>query len=122
MEQTLIISPWVFYAIDLLTTFRAMFIISFVLSLVVLLVTSLFYTFDFYCENDTYLVDKNDPRYKSLRTSSIILLISLIILILIPKESTIYKMLIVNETTYEQVDEVVKIIDNKTDEIIEALK
>lgn len=122
MEQTSIISPWVFYAIDLLTTVRAMFVISFVLSLAVLLVTSLFSIFDFYCGNDTYLVDKNDPRYKSLRTSSIILLISLIILILIPKESTIYKMLIANEITYDRMDDVIKIIDNKTDEIIEALK
>ena len=122
MEQTSIISPWVFYAIDLLTTFRAMFVISFVLSLAVLLVTSLFSIVDFYCGNDTYLVDKNDPRYKSLRTSSIILLISLIILILIPKESTIYKMLIANEITYERADEVVKMIDNKADAIVEALR
>ena len=118
MEQTSIISPWIFYAIDLLAKFQGMLMILVALSFVV----SLYCILDYWFINDSYLVDKNNPRYKPLKISIIVLLISLILLVLIPTESTVYKMLIANEITDERMDDVIKIIDNKTDEIIEALK
>lgn len=118
MEQTSIISPWIFYAIDLLTKFQGVLIILAALSFVVLL----FYMCYFYFENGSYFVDKNSRHYKPLKISIIVLSVSLILLVLIPTESTVYKMLIANEITYERMDDVIKIIDNKTDEIIEALK
>lgn len=118
MEQTSIISPWVFYTIDLLAKFQGMLIILTFLSFAAFL----FYICDFYFENGSYFVDKNSSHYKPLKTSFIVLSVSLILLVLIPAESTVYKMLIANEITYEQVDEVVKMIDNKTDAIVEALR
>lgn len=117
MEQTSIISPWVFYAIDLLTKFQGILMMLAALSFV----ASLFCMFDNCFKNDSYLVNKNSPQYKPLKISIIVLSISLILLVLIPTESTVYKMLIANEITYERMDDVIKIIDNKTDEIIEAL-
>ena len=118
MEQTSIISPWIVYAIDFLTTFQMILIMLFALSLV----SSMFCVFNFYCENDTCLISKNSPLYKPLRISSIVMLTSLILLMFIPKETTMYKMLIASEITYERADEVVKMIDNKADAIVEALR
>lgn len=73
-----------------------------------------------------YLDDKPENEYIQIRNTCkkaiACLLISSTLIIIIPKESTMYKMIIANELTYEKVNFIVETVNDKVDKIMEIKK
>lgn len=111
-----IINPMFFYLADICETIK---VLSFILSLVsgaaLIFMAFLIYDECSYCNNDS--------EYKLLKRwtkiAGIILAISLTLLLLVPREATLYKMQLAKLTTVENVDKTFEYINKAVDKILE---
>lgn len=115
MEQTQIISPWVFYWIDVLSKINAFSIIAVIIALFLTLSLLLYRIVDYPIDDELVAINK---AIKKLIAISIV---CTLVVIIIPSESTMYKMLIANEVTYERAETVIQVIDEKVEAIMDRI-
>lgn len=115
MEQTQIISPWVFYWIDVLSKINAFSIIAVIIALFLIVSLLLYRTVDYPLDDELVAINK---AIKKLIAISIV---CTLVVIIIPTKSTMYKMLIANEVTYERAETVIQVIDEKVEAIMNRI-
>ena len=112
-----VISPWLFYVIDLLDKLRETAIIVFWIIVVTVLVVGLFSLLE--CE---YWEDEIIQKLKkALKFSVIPIVISSVMYIAIPSKDVTYKMLVAKYVTYENIDKATDTIKDGVDYIFEKL-
>lgn len=116
MEQTQIISPWVFYWIDVLSKINIFFTVAVIIALFLIISLLLYRTVVDYPLDDE-LVAINKAIKKLIAISIVCTLVATII----PSQSTMYKMLIANEVTYERAETVIQVIDEKVEAIMDRI-
>lgn len=115
MEQTQIISPWVFYWIDVLSTlgFLSVLIVLCLITGTTLLLIVL--------NEELSREEFEEASRKILKVSISIIILCLIVNVSIPSQSTMYKMLIANEVTYERAETVIQVINEKVEMIMDRI-
>ena len=112
-----IISPWIFYLINLLSNIDTLCSMLTFLSFLVLLGLILYQWAN--------VLDSDDDIWESFikwrKRTAITLVISILGLIFIPTEETMYKMLVANYVTYENVETATDVIKNSVDYIFDKL-
>lgn len=112
-----VISPWLFYIIDLLDKLREMAIIVF------WIIVAAFFLVGFAAllEGENW-EDKTILKLKKgLKLSIIPIVITSVMYIAIPSKETIYKMLVSKYVTYENIDKATDTIKDGVDYIFEKL-
>lgn len=114
-----VISPWIFYVVDLLSkASKAFWIIGIALPCV-------FFLFYFFSLGDLYK-DEEIERFKEKQKGNvkkviITTIICVVGIVAIPSEETMYKMLVARYVTYENIDKATKSIKDGVDYIFEKL-
>lgn len=112
-----IISPWIFYLINLLSNIDTLCSMLTFLSFLVLLGLILYQWAN--------VLDSDDDIWESFikwrKRTAITLVISILGLIFIPTEETMYQMLVANYVTYENVETATDVIKNSVDYIFDKL-
>lgn len=112
-----VISPWLFYIIDLLDKLREVAIIVFW----IIVVTILIIGFIALLEGE-YWEDKIIQKLKkALKLSVIPIVISSVMYVAIPSKDVMYKMLVSKYVTYENIDKATNTIKDGVDYIFEKL-
>lgn len=112
-----VISPWLFYVIDLLDKLREVAIIVFWIIVVTILITG----FVALLEGE-YWEDKIIQKLKkALKLSVIPIVISSVMYVTIPSKDVMYKMLVSKYVTYENIDKATNTIKDGVDYIFEKL-
>ncbi|WP_370747037.1 hypothetical protein [Faecalibacillus intestinalis] len=112
-----VISPWLFYIIDLLDKLREVAIIVFWIIVVTILITG----FVALLEGE-YWEDKIIQKLKkALKLSVIPIVISSVMYVAIPSKDMMYKMLVSKYVTYENIDKATNTIKDGVDYIFEKL-
>lgn len=112
-----VISPWLFYVIDLLGKLREMAIIVFWIIVVTILITGFFALLE-----GEYWEDKIIQKLKkALKLSVIPIVISSVMYVTIPSKDVMYKMLVSKYVTYENIDKATNTIKDGVDYIFEKL-
>lgn len=112
-----VISPWLFYVIDLLDKLREVAIIVFWIIVVTILITG----FVALLEGE-YWEDKIIQKLKNaLKLSVIPIVISSVMYVAIPSKDMMYKMLVSKYVTYENIDKATNTIKDGVDYIFEKL-
>lgn len=112
-----VISPWLFYVIDLLDKLREVAIIVFWIIVVTILITG----FVALLEGE-YWEDKIIQKLKkALKLSVIPIVISSVMYVAIPSKDMMYKMLVSKYVTYENIDKATNTIKDCVDYIFEKL-
>lgn len=112
-----VISPWLFYVIDLLDKLRKVAIIVFWIIVVTILITG----FVALLEGE-YWEDKIIQKLKkALKLSVIPIVISSVMYVAIPSKDMMYKMLVSKYVTYENIDKATNTIKDGVDYIFEKL-
>lgn len=112
-----VISPWLFYTIDLLDKFRETAIIVFWIIVVAIFMVG----FAAFLEGE-YWEDKTILKLKKgLKLSIIPVVITSIMYIAIPSKDVMYKMLVTKYVTYENIDKATDTIKDSVDYIFEKL-
>lgn len=113
-----VISPWVFYAINLLNKL-------FNVCVAILIFVPILFFLYWFIMNDFYFDEEyeefNQKMKKRLNVIVIIVSISLVGIIAIPSEETMYKMLVAKYVTYENIDKATESIKDGVDYIFEKL-
>lgn len=112
-----VISPWLFYVIDLLDKLREVAIIVFWIIVVTILITG----FVALLEGE-YWEDKIIQKLKkALKLSVIPIVISSVMYVAITSKDMMYKMLVSKYVTYENIDKATNTIKDGVDYIFEKL-
>lgn len=112
-----VISPWLFYVIDLLGKLREMAIIVFWIIVVTIFITGFFALLE-----GEYWEDKIIQKLKkALKLSVISIVISSVMYVAIPSKDVMYKMLVSKYVTYENIDKATNTIKDGVDYIFEKL-
>lgn len=112
-----VISPWLFYVIDLLSKLREMAIIVFWIIVVTIFITGFFALLE-----GEYWEDKIIQKLKkALKLSVIPIVISSVMYVAIPSKDVMYKMLVSKYVTYENIDKATNTIKDGVDYIFEKL-
>ena len=112
-----VISPWLFYIIDLFDKLREVAIIVFWIIVVTILITG----FVALLEGE-YWEDKIIQKLKkALKLSVIPIVISSVMYVAIPSKDMMYKMLVSKYVTYENIDKATNTIKDGVDYIFEKL-
>lgn len=112
-----VISPWLFYIIDLLGKLREMAIIVFWIIVVTIFITGFFALLE-----GEYWEDKIIQKLKkALKLSVIPIVISSVMYVAIPSKDVMYKMLVSKYVTYENIDKATNTIKDGVDYIFEKL-
>ena len=118
--MTPVISPWVFYAMSVVDVFKVIFtafgIITAIVSIVIIILT-------FMTKLDYGEDDKDYLQFKAIRKPIIIFaIVTLMLGTLIPSESTITKMIIAQNVTYERVEQATNTVENVYNDIMDLFK
>lgn len=136
-----IISPWIFYIIDVLSRLRWVFFLIPCVIMAIIGIKYFYYHSDEFCEkcrekyyqtpnihpSEAYkkaMNDVDDGKKKALASLKKGCIASLIIILftsLIPSQETMYKMLVANYVTYENIDTATNAIKDGVDYIFEKL-
>lgn len=112
-----VISPWLFYIIDLLDKLREVAIIVFWIIVVTILITGFIALLE-----GEYWEDKIIQKLKkALKLSVIPIVISSVMYVAIPSKDMMYKMLVSKYVTYENIDKATNTIKDGVDYIFEKL-
>lgn len=112
-----VISPWLFYVIDLLDKLREVAIIVFWIIVVTILITGFVALLE-----GGYWEDKIIQKLKkALKLSVIPIVISSVMYVAIPSKDMMYKMLVSKYVTYENIDKATNTIKDGVDYIFEKL-
>lgn len=109
-----IVSPWVFYLIDTISNLFAALMLVVIVSAGTAAVAWLISLIG---EEETIIKKWTKRIYPPL----IVCIISLIIMVFIPSQETMYKMLVANFVTYENVETATDVIKDSVDYIFEKL-
>ena len=114
-----IINPWWFYLVQMCGTFKCMFYIfgTIIIFIGTVLLVGKYVDIYFY-ESDC---DSDKKYLTQLKRTCIIGIIVFILGTLIPTEDTLIKMQIAKFGTYSNAEKVLKVIDEKTDALIDAI-
>ena len=117
-----IINPWIFYLIDILSSLKGISLTVIVLAILGLITTGLVMVI---AKVDSFY-DDDSARFitlliKSLKKLLIVLCISFGVYTVIPSEETMYKMLVAQYVTYENVDKATETIKDGVDYIFKKL-
>lgn len=115
--MTPIISPWIFYLIDMLGNLRG-FCTIFMFALAFAIVA---YLVSIFVEEDENNAEKKKGDLKLLKRLFIGLIICVVSFITIPSESTMYKMLVAQNVTSDNLNAATDIIKNGVDYIFDKL-
>ena len=117
-----IINPWIFYLIDVLSSLKEISAIVAGITLfgALCLVTfiAVYQTIYCYDEDDRLLIKQS---IKILKKVLIVLCISAGVFTVTPSEETMYKMLVAQNVTYENVDKATEVIKDGVDYIFKKL-
>lgn len=108
-----VISPWLFYIIDLLDKLREVAIIVFWIIVVTILITG----FIALLEGEYW----EDKLKKALKLLVIPIVISSVMYVTIPSKDVMYKMLVSKYVTYENIDKATNTIKDGVNYIFEKL-
>ncbi|WP_270495876.1 hypothetical protein [Faecalibacillus intestinalis] len=112
-----VISPWLFYIIDLLDKLREVAIIVFWIIVVTIFITGFIALLE-----GEYWEDKIIQKLKkALKLSVIPIVISSVMYVAIPSKDVMYKMLVSKYVTYENIDKATNTIKDGVDYIFEKL-
>lgn len=112
-----VISPWLFYIIDLLDKLREVAIIVFWIIVVTIFITGFIALLE-----GEYWEDKIIQKLKkALKLSVIPIVISSVMYVAIPSKDMMYKMLVSKYVTYENIDKATNTIKDGVDYIFEKL-
>ena len=112
-----VISPWLFYIIDLLDKLREVAIIVFWIIVVTIFITGFIALLE-----SEYWEDKIIQKLKkALKLSVIPIVISSVMYVAIPSKDVMYKMLVSKYVTYENIDKATNTIKDGVDYIFEKL-
>lgn len=112
-----VISPWLFYIIDLLNKLREVAIIVFWIIVVTIFITGFIALLE-----GEYWEDKIIQKLKkALKLSVIPIVISSVMYVAIPSKDVMYKMLVSKYVTYENIDKATNTIKHGVDYIFEKL-
>lgn len=112
-----VISPWLFYIIDLLNKLREVAIIVFWIIVITILITGFIALLE-----SEYWEDKIIQKLKkALKLSVIPIVISSVMYVAIPSKDVMYKMLVSKYVTYENIDKATNTIKDGVDYIFEKL-
>lgn len=112
-----VISPWLFYIIDLLDKLREVAIIVFWIIVVTILITGFIALLE-----GEYWEDKIIQKLKkALKLSVIPIVISSVMYVAIPSKDVMYKMLVSKYVTYENIDKATNTIKDGVNYIFEKL-
>lgn len=112
-----VISPWLFYIIDLLDKLREVAIIVFWIIVVTIFITGFIALLE-----GEYWEDKIIQKLKkALKLSVIPIVISSVMYVAIPSKDVMYKMLVSKYVTYENIDKATNTIKHGVDYIFEKL-
>lgn len=112
-----VISPWLFYVIDLLDKLREVAIIVFWIIVVTIFITGFIALLE-----GEYWEDKIIQKLKkALKLSVIPIVISSVMYVAIPSKDVMYKMLVSKYVTYENIDKATNTIKDGVDYIFEKL-
>lgn len=115
-----VISPWVFYALNVVDGLEFILILSIVISIGVSFVGGIIYLTEGYgCYGDEHLVKCSK---KMLKGGIKILIPALIAATFIPGSSTITKMIIAHNVTYERVEEATDVVQSVYEDIMELFE
>lgn len=112
-----VISPWLFYVIDLLDKLREIAIIVFWIIVVTILVIG----FVALLEGEYWEDEIIQKLKKALKLSIIPIVISSVMYVAIPSKDVMYKMLVSKYVTYENIDKATNTIKDGVDYIFEKL-
>ena len=112
-----VISPWLFYIIDLLDKLREVAIIVFWITVVTILITGFFVLL----EGEYWEDEIIQKLKKALKLSVIPIVISSVMYVAIPSKDVMYKMLVSKYVTYENIDKATNTIKDGVDYIFEKL-
>lgn len=112
-----VISPWLFYVIDLLDKLREIAIIVFGIIVVTILVIG----FVALLEGEYWEDEIIQKLKKALKLSIIPIVISSVMYVAIPSKDVMYKMLVSKYVTYENIDKATNTIKDGVDYIFEKL-
>ena len=113
-----IISPWIFYAIDLLSKLFD------VCEAILIFVPIGFFLYWFIMSDFSYGEEHenfNQKMKKLLKVVVVVTSIALVGVVAIPSEETMYKMLVAKYVTYENIDKATESIKDGVDYIFEKL-
>lgn len=117
-----IINPWIFYLIDVLRSLKSINSVVMLITLFGALCLGTFIVINqtFYCydEDDLLLTTQ---LIKTLKKILIVLCISTGVFTVTPSEKTMYKMLVAQYVTYENVDKATETIKDGVDYIFKKL-
>lgn len=114
-----VISPWIFYVIDVFDKLNIVFWVVGIATLV------LFFVYYFSTLEDLY-EDEEIAEFKAkqkgnIKKAIITIIICALGVVAIPSEETMYKMLVAKYVTYENIDKATKSIKDGVDYIFEKL-
>lgn len=112
-----VISPWLFYVIDLLDKLREIAIIVFWIIVITILVIG----FVALLEGEYWEDEIIQKLKKALKLSIIPIVISSVMYVAIPSKDVMYKMLVSKYVTYENIDKATNTIKDGVDYIFEKL-
>lgn len=115
-----VISPWVFYALNVVDGLGVVLLLSIVISIAVSFVGGVMYLAE---GNESY-GDENLAKYgkKMFKCGIKILIPALIAATFIPGSSTITKMIIAQNVTYERVEEATDVVQSVYEDIMELFE
>lgn len=113
-----VISPWIFYAIDLLDKLWHTFVVVSVATPILFVLYWCFGNDNLYGEERK---EFNKKMRKRVNKIIVVVSISIVGIVAIPSEETMYKMLVARYVTYENVDKASKTIKDGVDYIFKKL-
>ena len=119
-----IINPWIFYLIDVLNGLREVSVVAIFMTIIMLICIGIAIAW-FKSEDSFYHNDNNTSTVKALiqvlKKLSIVLCITTSVFVVTPSEETMYKMLVAQYVTYENVDKATESIKEGVDYIFKKL-
>lgn len=119
-----IINPWIFYLIDVLNGLKEVSVVAIFMTIVMLICIGIAIAF-FKSDDSFYRSDDNADIIRALiRVSKRLLIVACIttsVFVVTPSEETMYKMLVAQYVTYENVDKATETIKDGVDYIFKKL-
>lgn len=111
-----IISPWVFYWIDVCDSFKSLVFVVFVIAVIAAGISFLFSIDDLATSEDVRMFSK------SAKISVIVAAASIVLCILLPSENVSYKMLAANMFTQDNINSATEYVTDVIDYAVDKVK
>lgn len=119
-----IISPWIFYLIDVLSSLKGISrfaTFATVVALIVIAIITAYLKAQDSCSSSEDNIEVIEILTRFFKKLLIVACISISVFIVTPSEETMYKMLVAQNVTYENVDKATEVIKDGVDYIFKKL-